>query len=69
MDKNPNEKPPGEDPEGKFHYNPGNMAGKNPESRSRPLETLGSQHLIAKMIRLFNWQPPTLTSTVRSTLG
>lgn len=29
--KNPNEKQPGENPEGKFHYNPGNMAGKTPE--------------------------------------
>ena len=26
--KKPNEKQPGEHPEGKFHYNPGNMAGK-----------------------------------------
>jgi hypothetical protein len=24
------EKVPGENPEGKFHYNPGNMAGKKP---------------------------------------
>src|SRR5512140_2195502 len=28
--KNPNEKQPGENPEGKFHFNPGNMAGKKP---------------------------------------
>ena len=26
--KNPNEKQPGEKVEGKFHYNPGNMSGK-----------------------------------------
>ncbi|HEU0151324.1 MAG: hypothetical protein V7634_3717 [Bradyrhizobium sp.] len=26
--KNPNQKQPGEKPEGKFHYNPGNQAGK-----------------------------------------
>ena len=26
--KNPNEKQPGEKPEGKFHYNPGNQSGK-----------------------------------------
>ena len=26
--KDPNEKQPGENEEGKFHYNPGNMAGK-----------------------------------------
>ncbi len=28
--KNVNEKQPGENPEGKFHFNPGNMAGKKP---------------------------------------
>jgi hypothetical protein len=28
--ENPNEKLPGENPEGKFHFNPGNMAGKKP---------------------------------------
>ena len=28
--RNPNVKQPGENPEGKFHYNPGNMAGKKP---------------------------------------
>jgi hypothetical protein len=28
--KSPNEKRPGENPEGTFHYNPGNMAGKKP---------------------------------------
>ena len=27
--KNPNEKQPGEKASGKFHYNPGNMSGKN----------------------------------------
>jgi hypothetical protein len=26
--KNPNEKQPGENEDGKFHYNPGNMSGK-----------------------------------------
>jgi hypothetical protein len=26
--KNPNEKQPGEKPEGKYHYNPGNQSGK-----------------------------------------
>lgn len=29
--KNPKEKQPGEKPAGKFHYNPGNMAGKEVE--------------------------------------
>jgi hypothetical protein len=28
--KDPNEKQPGENPEGKYHFNPGNMAGKKP---------------------------------------
>jgi hypothetical protein len=27
--KNPNEKQPGENEDGNFHYNPGNMSGKN----------------------------------------
>jgi hypothetical protein len=42
--KNPNEKQPGENPEGKFHFNPGNMAGKKPgdpektaQNRDEPL--------------------------------
>jgi hypothetical protein len=29
--KTQNEKKPGEKPEGKFHFNPGNMAGKTVE--------------------------------------
>jgi hypothetical protein len=29
-ERKPNLKQPGENPEGKFHYNPGNMAGKTP---------------------------------------
>lgn len=33
--KNPNEKQPGENPEGKYHYNPGNMAGKKPGAPER----------------------------------
>jgi hypothetical protein len=28
--KNPDGKQPGEHPDGKFHYNPGNMSGKKP---------------------------------------
>ncbi|MEY9358668.1 hypothetical protein ABH994_001389 [Bradyrhizobium yuanmingense] len=28
--RSPDEKQPGENPEGKYHYNPGNMAGKKP---------------------------------------
>lgn len=29
--KNPNLKQPGENPDGKYHFNPGNMAGKDPK--------------------------------------
>jgi hypothetical protein len=29
--KNPNVRQPGENPDGKYHFNPGNMAGKNPK--------------------------------------
>jgi hypothetical protein len=36
--KNPNEKQPGENPEGKFHFNPGNMAGKKPGDPERTAE-------------------------------
>jgi hypothetical protein len=43
--KNPNEKQPGENPDGKYHFNPGNMAGKKPgdpkqtdENRNEPHE-------------------------------
>ena len=31
-DKDPNQKQPGEKPEGKYHYNPGNQSGKTIES-------------------------------------
>ncbi len=33
--KKPNEKQPGEKPEGKFHYNPGNQSGKEAENLPR----------------------------------
>jgi hypothetical protein len=33
--KDPNEKQPGEKPPGKYHYNPGNMSGKEAEEESR----------------------------------
>lgn len=43
--KSPNQKQPGENPEGKYHFNPGNMAGKKPgnakqtdKNRSEPNE-------------------------------
>jgi hypothetical protein len=37
--KNPNEKQPGEKPEGTYHFNPGNQSGKSkavPKDRSEP---------------------------------
>jgi hypothetical protein len=50
--KNPNEKKPGEKPEGKYHYNPVNMSGKkkplevnakdNPDMQSRDEPQKGS---------------------------
>ncbi len=40
--KNPNEKRPGENPEGKYHYNPGNMAGKKPEDSEKTAENRDS---------------------------
>ena len=39
--KNPNEKQPGENPEGKYHYNPGNMAGKKPADEQKTAENRG----------------------------
>jgi hypothetical protein len=39
--KNPNEKQPGENPDGKFHYNPGNMAGKKPGDSEKTAENRG----------------------------
>lgn len=43
--KNASDKQPGENPEGKFHFNPGNMAGKKPgdpektaENRDEPVK-------------------------------
>ena len=33
--KDPKQKQPGEKPPGKYHYNPGNMSGKEAEEESR----------------------------------
>ncbi len=41
--KNPNEKQPGENPDSKYHFNPGNMAGKKPEIQSGLPKTRGEQ--------------------------
>ena len=40
--KNPNEKQPGENPEGKYHFNPGNMAGKKPRDAEQSKENRGA---------------------------
>ena len=42
--KNPNEKQPGENPEGKHHFNPGNMAGKKPGDPEQTDENRGTPH-------------------------
>jgi len=39
--KNPDEKQPGENPEGKYHFNPGNMAGKKPGDAEPTAENRG----------------------------
>jgi hypothetical protein len=39
--KNRDEKVSGEKPEGKFHYNPGNMAGKKPGDAEQTAENRG----------------------------
>jgi hypothetical protein len=42
--KNPNEKQPGEHPDGKYHFNPGNMAGKKPEDAEQAEENGSEPH-------------------------
>ena len=42
--KNPNEKQPGENPDGKYHFNPGNMAGKTPEDAEQSDKNRGTPH-------------------------
>ena len=39
--KNPNEKLPGENPDGTYHFNPGNMAGKKPTDPEQSAENPG----------------------------
>ena len=43
--KNPNEKLPGEKPEGTYHFNPGNQSGKSrgiPKDQSEPRNNRGA---------------------------
>jgi hypothetical protein len=40
---NPNEKKPGENPDGKYHFNPGNMAGKTPGDEKQTAENRGDK--------------------------
>lgn len=42
--KNPNEKQPGENPEGKHHFNPGNMSGKKPGDAEQSAKNRGEPH-------------------------
>lgn len=42
--KNPNEKQPGENSEGKYHFNPGNMAGKKPGDAKQTDENRDTNH-------------------------
>lgn len=42
--KDPNKKRPGENPEGKYHFNPGNMAGKKPGDAKQTEENRGQPH-------------------------
>jgi hypothetical protein len=42
--KNPNVKQPGENPDGKYHFNPGNMAGKKPGDAKQTDENRGEAH-------------------------
>ncbi|HXI04801.1 MAG: hypothetical protein ACRC1G_01430 [Bradyrhizobium sp.] len=36
--KDPNAKQPGENPDGKYHFNPGNMSGKKPGDAKQTAE-------------------------------
>jgi hypothetical protein len=42
--KNPTVKQPGENPDGKYHFNPGNMAGKKPGDAKQTDENRGKPH-------------------------
>ena len=54
--KNPNEKQPGENPEGKFHFNPGNMAGKKPGDPEQTAENRDADQE-RSLRRCSNWEP------------
>lgn len=43
INHSPEEKLPGENPKGKFHYNPGNMAGKKPGDPEKTSENRGGE--------------------------
>ena len=42
--KDAKEKQPGENPEGKFHFNPGNMAGKKPGDAEQTGKNRSASH-------------------------
>jgi hypothetical protein len=58
--KKPNEKQPGENPDGKYHFNPGNMAGKKPQDAEQTAETVASRMTTKKgpPVRTGSMRPP-----------
>jgi hypothetical protein len=46
--KTPDEKQPGEHPDGKFHYNPGDMSGRKPGDAERTEENRGEKPPVPK---------------------
>jgi hypothetical protein len=42
--RNPNVKQPGENPDGTYHFNPGNMAGKKPDDAKQSAENRDEAH-------------------------
>jgi hypothetical protein len=44
--KNPNERQPGEKPEGKYHFNPGNQSGKEIEANKPESEQVNNKDRI-----------------------
>jgi hypothetical protein len=41
---NPKDKQPGENPDGTYHFNPGNMAGKTPGDAEETEKNRGAPH-------------------------
>jgi hypothetical protein len=56
-DKNLREKQPGENPEGTYHFNPGNMAGKKPGEAEQTDENRGAPHDRKEKEKPASWWP------------